>query len=346
MELIEKIKYQVPIANLTVRLEMEKKGGGFCCPFCTDPVCLLTVSEEKNRFQTAGCEARGAQIELVQQVLRRTKDEAIAWLCAEYGIEEDRLKAEEILKSWQSEKKTVSLDDVFGSGTSASMGTGRKVEDSAIYADLMKACPLAEVASSFLLRRGYSVDLLEKYRLGWVENPGKVFEDLDSKYGKDTLRSAGLLDRRSEFIFNRHRLLFPFYQKDKIVFIRGRRIDDGKPRYLSLTRKTPILYPADLPEDLDDGETLYVMMDIPDCFALLNRGHNAVAVVDYKIFPEEQLESLARFDLVACGDMDARGHSFNRWLLKAFAKWKKDLRVQELPSEFETWSDFILQKKK
>ena len=79
---------------------------------------------------------------------------------------------------------------------------------------------------------------------------------------------------------------------------------------------------------------------------LLNRGHKAVAVVDYQVFPQDQLEPLTRFDLVACGDADPQGHAFNRWLLKVFARWKKDLRVQELPDEFASWSDFLVLKKK
>ena len=344
MRLSEKVRFAVPILNLASRLDLSVEAAQARCPFCIAPGRALKLDPAQNRFACSACESKGAQMELVRQCLKLDYDQALDWLRRTYDLADESAE-EAILGSWRQETHRPSLDEVFGGDTARGLGAGARLEDHAIYEDLLRSSPLAEPATGFLERRHYPRELLADLRLGWVASAARVYSGLAERYGGDRLREAGLIDRNGSFAFNQHRLLVPFMVDGRPHFIRGRRIDGGKPEWVSLTRKQAPLFPHDRLHGLRSGTSVFLCPDVPDALALILKGLPAFALLGFESRGPEALQPFLPYDIVLCGEPDDAGHAFNRALMSRFDVLRKDVRVGELPPGFGDWNEFRLFKR-
>jgi len=194
--------------------------------------------------------------------------------------------------------------------------------------------------------RGWSVEVVSRLGAGWLEQPGIVFHDLVDVHGREKLRAAGLLDDRG-FVFNDHRLLFPFEDaRGEIRYVRARRADAGEPRWRGPRHKWAPLFPLREVRRWKAGTVVYLTPEVGDCVVLLGRGHQAVTLVGFDGRAPEVLGPLTAFDLVALGGNDADGRLFNRGLLAACDAQGLSLRLQALPPEFGSWGDWLAATRK
>jgi hypothetical protein len=346
VKLGEKVRYSVPILNLASRLELDVDAARARCPFCLADRRTLALDPVANRYACEACGKQGVQAELAAQVKGLQRDEAVRWLAEQYQIK-DESAADALLSAWRSDvKKKPSLDDVFGAGSARSMGVGSRADDGAIYAHLMELCPMLELGRELLAKRGYSDQLIEELQLGWVDSAGSVFNQLEARHGKSRLREAGLLDGRGYFLFNQHPLLVPFPVKGRVRFIRARRLDGRRPEWVSLTRKRAPLYPHDRLKLLKPGQVVYLVPDVTDALALLQRKLAAFALLEFASHPDARaLQPFLRYEVVACGEPDDRGRAFNRAVESGLEELGKSPRVGEVPPGFDDWNDFRLHKR-
>lgn len=98
--------------------------------------------------------------------------------------------------------------------------------------------PAGGAAREYLGRRGFALEALLPYTLGWAP-AGKVFLAAMQTLGLDeaALIAAGLAVRRDEGPVRARfweRLLFPIHDlRGRVVGFGGRRLDDGEPKYLN-----------------------------------------------------------------------------------------------------------------
>lgn len=342
MRLTEKIRYQVPILNLAARLDLA--GESPACPFCGEPA--LTLIAAKNRFACGACERTGAQLDLARQVLRLDHDAAVAWLQAEYQLV-DEAETDALLDSWRPRTKRPSLDDLFGgaAGAGEAGAAAPGVADSVIYDTIVERCPMVEPARSFLERRQYPPELVAELRLGWVSSPAELYEELERQHGRDRLRQAGLLARDGAFLLNHNRLLVPFVVSGRSEFLRARRIDGGRPEWISVERKRAPIFPHARLASLEPGAPVFLTPDVSDALAFLMKGLNGFALIGFESRGARALEPFLPYDVVLCGEPTEVGRRFNRALLSHFDALRKDARSDELPPGFGDWNEFRLFKR-
>ena len=346
MKLPEKIRFSVPILSLAKRLDLDPEGDVCVCPFHEGEERTMRLIATENRFQCDVCSANGFQIELVEKVREIGREKAMKWLASEYKIEEDVDQAERIRMKWMKERQKVSLDDVFGAGTSDRFGAGKSGVDTRVYEAIVEGSRLVEPAKSFLELRGYTDEVVKKQGLAWIGEPASLFGKLKKEFGDSAVENAGLLDRGQRFLLNEHRLIYPFRSGGKVNFVTGRRIDGRRPVFLSPKRKRMPIYNIDIVDDLNEGDRIYIAPDMNGCFALLLKGYPSVAVLGVPERDDESLKKLSAFDIVACGENDERGKEFNRMLLGLFAELGRDIHIQLVPEKFSAWSDYVVFKKK
>ncbi len=94
------------------------------------------------------------------------------------------------------------------------------------YRDLLR-CPKddREIAVRELVRRGISDEEAGRLRPTYLSDYRKVSRRLMARHGFRTLARAGLLSRRGNLIFYRHRLLVPLRHKNKLVGVAGLSLD-------------------------------------------------------------------------------------------------------------------------
>ncbi len=94
------------------------------------------------------------------------------------------------------------------------------------YRDLLR-CPKddREIAVRELARRGIPDEDARHLRPTYLSDYNKVSRRLMARHGFRTLTRAGLLSRRGNLIFYRHRLLLPLRHRNKLVGVAGLSLD-------------------------------------------------------------------------------------------------------------------------
>ena len=94
------------------------------------------------------------------------------------------------------------------------------------YRDLLR-CPKddREIAVRELARRGIPDEDARHLRPTYLSDYNKVSRRLMARHGFRNLTRAGLLSRRGNLIFYRHRLLLPLRHRNKLVGVAGLSLD-------------------------------------------------------------------------------------------------------------------------
>jgi hypothetical protein len=157
----------------------------------------------------------------------------------------------------------------------------------------------------------------------------------------ETLRRAGLFNRREHLTFYRHRLLFPFIVEGRALYLQARTTAAGvEPRWHNLRGPVPSLYNVDSLSKLASGEVVYLVEGFTDTLTLLANGFHAVGLVGAGGLKGEWLAPLARFRVVAALDPDAAGRRAAARYRELFAARGLSLASVELPSDV---NDFFRQ---
>jgi|GEM_PF-3112285 hypothetical protein len=106
------IKKLVSIAAAAQKLLKPGSNGKFFCPFHDDgKIPNLSIDGKKHRFKcfSSQCEKSGDVFDLVQGARKCTFQEAISWLCDEFGLQIDRLEVPRPKPESEAEKQTDKL---------------------------------------------------------------------------------------------------------------------------------------------------------------------------------------------------------------------------------------------
>ncbi|HEX8502665.1 MAG TPA: CHC2 zinc finger domain-containing protein [Pyrinomonadaceae bacterium] len=196
---------------------------------------------------------------------------------------------------------------------------------------------------AYLARRG--VGAATARRAGVTYFPRRAYRRVMRRmlegFGVETLRRAGLFNRKEHLTFYHHRLLFPFFVGGRPVYLQARTTAAGvEPRWHNMRGPIPALYNADSLRTLPSDSVVYLVEGFTDTLTLLDNGFAAVGLVGAGGLKDEWLAPLGRFRVVAALDPDAAGRRAAARYRELFAARGLALAHVELPSDV---NDFFRQ---
>jgi DNA primase len=218
-------------------------------------------------------------------------------------------------------------------------------QTAAVCARFLEICRAEEQLEgyAYLARRG--IDAATVSRAGITYFPRRAYRRVMRRtldgFPVETLRRAGLFNRKERLTFYHHRLLFPFFVGGRPVYLQARTTAAGvEPRWHNMRGHVPALYNTDSLGALATGGVVYLVEGFTDTLTLLAHGFAAVGLVGAGGLKEEWLAPLARFRVVAALDPDAAGRRAAARYRELFAARSMSLAVVELPSDV---NDFFRQ---
>ncbi len=209
---------------------------------------------------------------------------------------------------------------------------------SAICEHFLKICREEEQTEgvNYLARRG--IDAGTMIRAGVAYFPRRAYRRVMRRmldaFALEELQQSGLFNAEAHLTFYQHRLLFPFYQEGRAVYLQARSTASGvESRWHNMRGGVPSLYNVDALENLVSGAIVYLVEGFTDTLTLLAHGFTAVGLVGAGGFKEEWLAPLARFRVVAALDADGAGERATLRYQELFAARGVHLSQLKLPAD-------------
>ncbi len=222
MSLREEIRERVDIVELISQyVDLKRSGSNFrgLCPFHKEKTPSFFVSPDKKIFHCFGCGKGGDVITFYMEYHGLSFMEAVREIAERYGIEFN-----------------------FKSGTSGPS----KDEREALYDTCYEALSFfknylfsesGKVALKYLKDRGFDLDVVRRWDIGFSPREGKRLSGYMAKKGllKEAI-SIGLVSEADGEFFDvfRGRVIFPLKdQRGRVVGFAGRIIGEGDPKYIN-----------------------------------------------------------------------------------------------------------------
>jgi len=219
--------------------------------------------------------------------------------------------------------------------------------DIEIYNQFIKTCgTIGDLSRQYLRERGLSNFIIDEYHITNAKQETDI--QLKKSFNMNELLCSGLyrISTRTHepyFTFFNHKLLFPFYYMEDVVYIQGRKIGNTKLKYKNLPKELIFPYNANILTHPDIyKENVLICEGIIDTLSLLEKGINAIGIIGANNFKREwvglfepyEVNPVIALDEDSAGDNGAQSlaNICNRTLSRIY------------PSEFGTgkdWNDLV-----
>ena len=190
-----------------------------------------------------------------------------------------------------------------------------------IYNSLENFCSgLDDESLEYLMcnKRGLTIETIKKFRLFSIQNLGKTDLYLRDSFSISNLIVSGLYTLQEKFIFGNHRIIIPFIENSKSVYLRGRYFKNGKDepyktgKYIGLHNFSANLtarrfFNKDVLSSLTTGSNLLICEGEFDTMIAEQVGENAIGISGINNFPKEQIKLLENFEIYLAFDNDLAG---------------------------------------
>lgn len=203
------------------RVALTKKGQNYwgCCPFHNEKTPSFSVNEEKGFYHCFGCGEHGDIISFVMKSNNMDFKSAITELAAQAGLKMPDYKPKDPAKVAREESYV-------------------KITDRAATLYQQKLfSPDGAVALEYIRRRGFSDDMIKKYRLGYAPK-NNLIANTFANIKQDAMIATGLCRRGDYGLYDffRDKLMFPIFNAHgQIVAFSGRSLDGSEPKYINTT---------------------------------------------------------------------------------------------------------------
>jgi DNA primase len=217
----------------------------------------------------------------------------------------------------------------------------RKEKQLLIYESLEKFCfGIDEETLEYLLGRdrGLKPETIKKFRLFCIKDLKTTTEFLRDCFSSEDLLISGLMNPKGNFVFNYHKLIIPFIENNKIVYLRGRklqRIDSNRKisKYISLNNFEGMLplkrfYNVDILKIIRPDEKLFITEGEFDCEIMVQEGFKALGIPGTTNIPENQIHLIKDYDVYAAFDNDDAGIRAVHRLVKLVNKPIKAIKLK------------------
>lgn len=228
-DITARIKEQADIVQIIgEHVDLKRSGIRFLglCPFHGEKTPSFSVHGGQQFFHCFGCGESGDVFSFVMKHQNLDFPEAVRLLAERYHIELPQRR-----RSKEDEEREKKRDQLFSINARAAE----------YFKTYLKEAPGAVAARDYLLKRGVSLEIQEKFGIGYAPDVEKVgWNFLGSKFKGDQQRlaiEAGLLvvkESGGTYDRFRDRVVFPIYNiSGQVCGFGGRIIGEGQPKYLN-----------------------------------------------------------------------------------------------------------------
>lgn len=260
-------------------VQLKKKGTNLWgnCPFHNEKTPSFSVSPSKGIYKCFGCGKGGNSVNFIMDHEQQTYPEALRYLAKKYNIEiEEEQKTPEQLAE-QTERESLYLVLAFAQRTFAS--------------NLLKTEEGQAIGLSYFKERGFSLDTIEKFGLGYCFDRYDSFGNkaLEEQYNRKFLIDSGLCLEREGKLLDRFkgRVMFPIHNlSGRVIAFGGRtlRSDKKVAKYINspetdVYHKSNIVYGIyQAKSEIIKKDNCFVVEGYTDVISLHQAGiHNVVA---------------------------------------------------------------------
>lgn len=213
-----------------------------------------------------------------------------------------------------------------------------------IYKTLQEYCgELDQKSLSYLTgaTRGLKKETIKQFQLFSIKDYPATNKFMREKFNLGQLKQAGLVSEKGNLIFYEHKIVIPFYNNGRIIYLQGRRADDQQPRYLQIKRPVP-LFNADILEDIAPGSKIYICEGVFDAMLLAQEGYKAVAILGVNNFKPEKAELFKGLEVVLCLDNDESGKLATQALARIFLLQGQKVKTKRLPDGIKDITEYFI----
>jgi DNA primase len=297
----------------------------------------LSIDLQHGLFNCFSRDEGGDAITFYELMHNMTFARAVRELARELGLDGGKARKPSLA--------TASAPDAASDADAESFEPLDPEQTSNVCARFLEVCRTEDQleAVNYLARRG--IDAATMRRAGVTYFPRRAYRRVMRRmldgFSVETLRRAGLFNRREHLTFYHHRLLFPFFVGGRPVYLQARTTASGvEPRWHNMRGHVPALYNSDSLAGLASDSIVYLVEGFTDTLTLLAHGFDAVGLVGAGGLKEEWLAPLGRFRVVAALDPDAAGRRAAARYRELFAARGVRLAAVDLPSDV---NDFFRQ---
>lgn len=329
---IARLRREIPIIDLAKELGLEVRRGQARCYNTQahahgDRKPSLGFNIKTNRYKCFACGVSGSVIDLYMAIKR------VDFSTAVNDLSKGRITAGLDYKASQPEAKQPKK--IAG-------------DYSEVYERLALFCGGRDKeATDYLMgkTRGLDEATLKKFEVFSIKDYQKANRYLKDNFNPETLKRSGLVNDKGNLIFYRHRLIIPFYQNGKLIFLQGRNLDGTHPKYLNLIDIPKPIFNLDTLTKLNKGERVYICEGVFDAMMLEQEGYNAVAILGVTDFRPEEVEIFKPYEVVLALDNDEAGRTMSLEMAKSFNLKGKEVRIKQLPQGIKDITNYFLSLK-
>lgn len=211
-----------------------------------------------------------------------------------------------------------------------------------VYESLEKFCfGLDQESLDYLTgkERGLTPETIRRFRLFSIKDYKKTIEYLKDCFSSDELKLSGLF-KDDKFLFGFHKIIIPFLQNGKIVYLRGRYLYEGisKPdqssKYMGLINFSGNLtakrfFNLDVLNGLQSMESLLITEGEFDCMIATQCNYRAIGILGVSNFPIQELNKIKDCNIYLALDNDNAGKEAAQKIVEYFKRPIKVLRLKK-----------------
>jgi len=213
-----------------------------------------------------------------------------------------------------------------------------------IYETLQDYCGELDPSSLAYLTgatRGLKKETIKRFQLFSIKDYPATNKFMQEKFNLEQLKQAGLVSEKGNLIFYEHKIIMPFLDNGRIIYLQGRRVDDQHPRYLQIKRPVP-LFNTDTLKDIKKGDKIYICEGVFDAMILEQEGYKAVAILGVNNFKPERAGLFKGFDVVLCLDNDESGKLATQALARIFLLQGQKVKTKQLPDGIKDITEYFI----
>lgn len=218
----DELRTRLSIVDVVARrVPLTKKGQNYwgCCPFHNEKTPSFSVNEEKGFYHCFGCGEHGDIISFTMKTNNVEFRDAIRELADMAGLKMPDYKPKPAAQIAREESYVQIME------------AAAKTYQQKLFE------PDGKIALDYIRGRGFSDDMIKKYRLGYAPR-GNIIANKFANTKQENLINTGLC-RRGDYgmyDFFRDKLMFPIFNAHgQIVAFSGRSLDGSEPKYINTT---------------------------------------------------------------------------------------------------------------
>lgn len=311
---IEQLKASLSITTVAERLGLNVVNGRCHCFYPMrhahgDRTPSLSFSEERGLFRCFVCpDVRGDVITLVQMLRECSFPEAVQWLKEEFRpwLLDPNSPMQQVPNGQRVVKRSSSAPAQVIKPEEPEISDFKRMQ--VVLSFLTKLDPVDKTpAQNYLVKRKIFKPVWDKMRLRYLTRYEDVARDLKQEFGLELLQAVGLFNDKGNLRYFKHRLIFPYLDKDfRSLYFQSRTIEkDAKPKELNLKGRVP--YPYNLRALDEKPGWVYLCEGVIDTLTLVGRNFPAVGIPGVSSFKAEWVRYFRNKNVVLCLDQDDAG---------------------------------------